>query len=644
MKMKSYHLLLVEDEKLVAFAEADIIRRGGYDVTIAQSGEEAVELVRVRPDFSLILMDIDLGSGMDGTEAARRILELRDIPILFLSAHAETKIVNKTREITRYGYVLKDSGESILFASIDMALDLHESQVKLKQGLETKTIIADAAAAFVATDSLEDIYAYIGTVVKDISGASYMFISAFDEIFKSVKVTNVFGFEGIVDKVLSLFGTDPRDYSIPLSDMTGEELAMFTSKHLVRFEGGIHALSGRAIPQAICEAVESFLGVTSIYTMGFSWEGNLYGGITLLFTGDRNPERTDLIEILINLTAVAVRRIHAEEMLKAHERDFDSVVERSPDIIARLDGNLRYMYVSPAVERYTGIRTESFLGKTNREMGMPSDMCDAWEKGLKETFGRKQEHTIDFSFSAPGGEHNFHATLIPEFDRNHQVQFVLVISRDITDHSRAMHLLEDTLKENEILYKELEHRVRSSLAMISDFLSRDIERITDPASKGFFLAAQGQISSLIGFYDKIVFRDDTEQVNISAFFDELFGSLVAAYGREDSPIKITVSYEAIFLEKSRAAVLAVVMNELVTNALRYAFADSGKGSISVRIERVKDTCVLTVADDGCGISPETIKSESTLGLSLIKLFAERLSGRFIIESGKGTCATFSFPL
>ncbi len=120
-------ILLVEDEAIIAITEQKLLEKYGYDVITANSGENAVVAIEKYPDIDLILMDINLGQGMDGTEAAEQILKHRDIPVLFLSSHAEPEVVEKTEKITSYGYVLKNSGITVLDASIRMAFKLFEA-------------------------------------------------------------------------------------------------------------------------------------------------------------------------------------------------------------------------------------------------------------------------------------------------------------------------------------------------------------------------------------------------------------------------------------------------------------------------------------------------------------------------------------
>ncbi len=125
-------ILLVEDEAIIAIDEARSIGELGYRVVTASSGEAAVRIALGEETVDLILMDIDLGRGMDGTDAAREILNVRAIPVVFLSSHTEKEIVEKTEKITSYGYVVKNSGITVLDASLKMAFRLFEVNGKLR--------------------------------------------------------------------------------------------------------------------------------------------------------------------------------------------------------------------------------------------------------------------------------------------------------------------------------------------------------------------------------------------------------------------------------------------------------------------------------------------------------------------------------
>ncbi len=126
----------MEDETIIAMAQAEVLEGLGYETVTAVSGSEAVDIVREDPSVDLILMDIDLGEGMDGTEAADIILRERNIPVVFLSSHTDPEVVKKTEKITSYGYVVKNSGNTVLDASIKMAFRLYEANTSLRSSRE----------------------------------------------------------------------------------------------------------------------------------------------------------------------------------------------------------------------------------------------------------------------------------------------------------------------------------------------------------------------------------------------------------------------------------------------------------------------------------------------------------------------------
>ncbi|MDM8544660.1 PAS domain S-box protein, partial [Desulfococcaceae bacterium HSG9] len=134
MKTDKKTILLVEDEIFIAMREKLELKQKGYTVHHVFKGEDAVKTA-LEPDspIDLILMDINLGSGIDGTKAAEEILKCKDIPVVFLSSHTEPEVVENTEKITSYGYVVKNSGIIALNASIKMAFKLFEARMREKE-------------------------------------------------------------------------------------------------------------------------------------------------------------------------------------------------------------------------------------------------------------------------------------------------------------------------------------------------------------------------------------------------------------------------------------------------------------------------------------------------------------------------------
>lgn len=140
-------ILLVEDDLIIAMMENRILSESAYKVIMARTGEQAIEIIQNEPHIDLILMDINLGHGISGTEAAEIILKERDIPLVFLSSHTEPEVVEKTEGITSYGYIVKSAGETVLLASIKMAFRLFDAKM---ESLKKEKALLDSETRFKA--------------------------------------------------------------------------------------------------------------------------------------------------------------------------------------------------------------------------------------------------------------------------------------------------------------------------------------------------------------------------------------------------------------------------------------------------------------------------------------------------------------
>lgn len=168
-------ILLVEDEVIIALMEIKQLEKEGYQVLHVEDGLQAIELVHEKRDqIDLILMDIDLGPGIDGTQTATEILKTHDIPIVFLSARVEKEVVQKTEKITSYGYVVKNSGIIVIDASIKMAFKLYEANKKTeKQRERLSTILHSIGDAVIATDT-EGIIVQMNPVAESLTGWNFV--------------------------------------------------------------------------------------------------------------------------------------------------------------------------------------------------------------------------------------------------------------------------------------------------------------------------------------------------------------------------------------------------------------------------------------------------------------------------------------
>ena len=162
-------ILIVEDDVITSLAEKIMLETNGYIVLTASNGRKAVDTA-IRSHVDLVLMDIELGGNMDGHSAAKKILEKKNIPIVFLTAHIEKEMVEKVRSITRYGYALKNSGDYVLLSSIEMVLELFEAHEKTRISEENfRRLVEDINDIIFSIDG-NGFLTYISPRVEAVSG------------------------------------------------------------------------------------------------------------------------------------------------------------------------------------------------------------------------------------------------------------------------------------------------------------------------------------------------------------------------------------------------------------------------------------------------------------------------------------------
>jgi PAS domain S-box-containing protein len=144
-------------------------------------------------------------------------------------------------------------------------------------------------------------------------------------------------------------------------------------------------------------------------------------------------------------------RKQVEQKLQQQEQQFRTLAENSPDVIARVDRNMRHLYVNPAVTKATGLAPEAFIGKSNAEMGMPSDLNQFWQSKLDQVFATGQPNSYEFNFPAPDGIRYYLSRVIPEFAETSEVTTILGITSDITDLKQA----EQALRQGEARFRRV---------------------------------------------------------------------------------------------------------------------------------------------------------------------------------------------
>ena len=214
------------------------------------------------------------------------------------------------------------------------------------------------------------------------------------------------------------------------------------------------------------------------------------------------------------------------------------------------------------------------------------------------------------------------------------------------EKEEALRAILDAKNRAEMMLAEVNHRVANSLALVASLASLQSNVVTDPAAKAALNEMKARITAIAGIHRRLYTSSDVRTVALDAYLRTLGGELVAVLGADERRHRIEVLTDAdILISTDRAISLAVIVTELVTNALKYAYPDNVAGDIRVRLHRVEaDHLQLAVEDDGVGWAGNGEIKGSGLGSRIIKAMAKSLDGELVYKSaGRGTRAVIEFP-
>ncbi|NBB72883.1 MAG: PAS domain S-box protein [Bacteroidetes bacterium] len=222
---------------------------------------------------------------------------------------------------------------------------------------------------------------------------------------------------------------------------------------------------------------------------------------------------------------------------------------------------------------------------------------------------------------------------------------IVCVAQDITDRKQAEERLKASLREKEVLLREIHHRVKNNLQIISSLLHLQSKQIEHAAARTLFAESQSRIRSMALIHERLYQSDDLAQVDFAAYLDGLTEHLFRSYNVRRDTIACELQADGGSLSVDRAIPCGLIVNELVANALKHAFPDGRSGTIRVRYAEEDDTAHLIVADDGVG-TPEDVEADASdsLGLRLVRGLVQQLDGSLAIARDSGLRFTITFPL
>ena len=212
---------------------------------------------------------------------------------------------------------------------------------------------------------------------------------------------------------------------------------------------------------------------------------------------------------------------------------------------------------------------------------------------------------------------------------------------------QANNQLQAALHEKEILLKEIHHRVKNNLQVISSLLTLQSNRLRDPLAVEAFRESQSRIRAMALIHEKLYQSGDLAHIDFGDYMRQLTGDLLQAYSLQSTKAVLRLEVAKVFLGVDRAVPGGLIVNELVTNALKYAFPGERSGEIAVtlRKEESGNTVFLEVQDNGVGLPAGfDVHKTETLGLYLVRQLTRQLEGSLEIEQRSGVMFRVRFPL
>jgi PAS domain S-box-containing protein len=221
-------------------------------------------------------------------------------------------------------------------------------------------------------------------------------------------------------------------------------------------------------------------------------------------------------------------------------------------------------------------------------------------------------------------------------------QFVC-FCRDITGRKQAEDRIKSLLAGKELLLKEVHHRIKNNLSTVSSLLALQA-RSASPEAKISFEAAINRVNSMVLLYDKLQAGEQYDSISCKGYLEDIIETLKFLFN-DDADVRVETRVDDFNLTTKKLFPLGIIVNEIITNIMKYAFIGRESGKISISLVRSGNTATLSIRDDGVGLPDGFDMSRSTgFGLMLVGILAEQMEGKFTMKNDSGTRSVLVFSI
>ena len=743
-------ILLVEDEAIIAVAQKKLLEKYGYTVITASSGEGALKIFKDNNSINLVLMDIDLGRGMDGPDTARMILEVRDIPVVFLSSHTEPEIVEKTEKITSYGYVVKNSGITVLDASIKMAFKLYEAKVNEKikeielgsnqkkfsflfnamiEGFAVHEIVCDSNGkpvdyrfldmnpAFENLTGLKKAEITGKTVKTVLPGIESSWIEKYGRVALTGEHISFENYSGDLKKYYQVVAYSPQknQFATIFFDITerkmlednvrqkNEELTA-AMEEMEEANAGLIATNvslmeneiiiGESEEQyrvlfnnkhyAICIVDIETAKILEINDAFISMYGysrdDVLSGLTVdvitmepadidasivtaadesVFIPLQYHRKKDGTVFPVEIVAeqyewkgrrVLFRMSHDITLRKNAEKQFRSLVWDMQVGVLLQGPNAEIQLSNPKALELLGLNEDQLLGKTSfdpdwnviHEDGSP--FPGDTHPVPRAIATRKPVQNVVMGVYRPVANDRVWLLVdaIPVLNSDGSVQQVTCTFINITERKFADDRIKSLLTEKDIILKEVHHRMKNFMNNMQGILMLQSNSQENLSVVSALEDATNRVKSMSLLYDKLFTSYDFTGVSISSYLSSLVDEIVSNFPNSQS-VTINKDIDDFIMDVKKLQPIGIIVNELVTNIMKYAFKKRNDGVINVSLKLSGKRISLAIQDNGVGI-PESISFENStgFGMELVSILSSQIGASIMINRDKGTRFVLEF--
>jgi PAS domain S-box-containing protein len=392
-------------------------------------------------------------------------------------------------------------------------------------------------------------------------------------------------------------------------------------------------LSGKINGIKAAEEIKKEIEVPIVYLSAYNDEiTRKEAEYTLPFNFIAKPFDNNLLKYAIEM---ALSRHEMEKRVLESEARFRVVFDSVPDQIFIKDKNSVYTMVNPALEQFFGIKSEELVGKTDSELFTP----DHVEHILKIDQNVLKGEVIKEE-TPPVGQSKAILQVIksPMYSSNGEIIGLCGIARDITQQKNDEEIIKKSLHEKEMLMREINHRVKNNLTVISSLLSLQSSYVADEEAKGMFKDSQNRARAMALIHERLYQSKDLKRIDFADYISTLAIDLFNTYQINQDRITLDLEIEETLLDVNTAIPLGLILNELISNSLNYAFSDGKHGKINISLKKTTENqFILEVFDNGIGIPQDfDIKNTNSFGLQIVSILIDQIQGALEIDNNGGT--------